>query len=43
MPVAYVNQVFTLSGGDVSYVLHVTEEGRLMNLYWGRRVADQAV
>lgn len=34
---------FTLFGGDVSYVLHVTEDGRLMNLYWGKRVADGAV
>ena len=43
MPVAYQNQVFTLSGGNVSYVLHVTEDRKLMNLYWGRRVPDHAV
>ena len=34
---------FYLAGGDVSYVLHVTEEGRLMNLYWGKRVPDGAI
>ena len=34
---------FYLSGGDVSYVLHVTEEGHLMNLYWGKRVPDGAI
>ena len=33
MPVVYENQVFTLSGGDVSYVLHTTDGGKLMNLY----------
>ena len=43
MPVVYRNQVFTLSGGDVSYVLHVTGDGKLMNLYWGKRVPDCAV
>ena len=43
MPVVYRNQVFTLSGGDVSYVLYVTDDGKLLNLYWGRRVPDHAV
>ena len=43
MPVVCRNQVFTLSGGDVSYVLHVTGDGKLMNLYWGKRVPDCAV
>ena len=43
MPIVYRNRVFTLSGGDVSYVLHVTEDGKLMNLYWGKRVPDHAV
>ena len=43
MPIVYRNRVFTLSGGDISYVLHVAEDGKLMNLYWGKRVPDQAV
>ena len=43
MPISYRNRVFTLSGGDVSYVLHVTSGEKLMNLYWGRRVPDHAV
>ena len=43
MPIAYRNHVFTLSGGDTSYVLHVTGEGRLLNLYWGKRLPDNAV
>ncbi len=43
MPVAYRNQVFTLSGGDASYVLHMTEDGKLLNLYWGKRVPDHSV
>ena len=43
MPIVYRNRVFTLSGGDVSYVLHVTEDGKLMNLYWGKLVPDHAV
>lgn len=34
---------FYLSGGDVSYVMHVTEENLLMNLYWGKRVPDGAI
>ncbi len=43
MPVAYKNQVFTLSGGNTSYVLHVTEDGKLLNLHWGQRVPDHAI
>ena len=43
MPIAYRNRVFTLSGGDASYVLYVTGEGKLMNLHWGKRVPDHAV
>ena len=43
MPVAYSDQTFTLSGGDTSCVLHITEEGKLLNLYWGKRVPDNAV
>ena len=43
MPVAYRNQVFTLSGGDTSYVLHVTGNGKLLNLHWGKRVPDHAI
>ncbi len=34
---------FYLSGGDVSYVMHVAENGALMNLYWGKRVPDGAI
>lgn len=37
------HNTFTLSGGDVSYVLHITAEGRLMNLYWGKRVPDGSI
>jgi alpha-galactosidase len=36
-------KTFCLSGGDVSYVLHVDGDGHLMNLYWGKRVPDGAV
>ncbi len=43
MSVAYGNGIFTLSGGDVSYVLYVTGEGKLLNLYWGKRLPDGAV
>ena len=45
MPIAYREQdrVFTLSGGKVSYVLGVTSDDRLMNLYWGARVPDGAI
>ena len=45
MPITYDGQarVFTLSGGDVSYVLHVDGFGHLMNLYWGARVPDGSV
>ena len=43
MPVSYDNQVFTLSGGETSYILHVTEEGKLLNLHWGKRVPDGAI
>ena len=35
--------IFMLSGGDVSYVLFVTGDRRLMNLYWGRRVPPGAI
>lgn len=37
------NKTFTLSGGDVSYVLHIAEDGTLMNLYWGKRVPDASI
>ena len=42
MAIAYgaSDRTFYLSGGDVSYVLHVDENGSLMNLYWGERIAD---
>ena len=45
MPVDYREQdhIFTLSGGKISYVLGVTPDGRLMNLYWGARVPDGSV
>ncbi len=45
MPIVYheQNRVFDLSGGDVSYVLHVAPDGSLMNLYWGKRVPAGAV
>ena len=33
-------RTFTLSGGDVSYVLHIDDCGRVMNLYWGSRLPD---
>ena len=31
---------FYLSGGNTSYVLHIDDDGRLVNLHWGARVAD---
>ena len=37
------DKTFYLSGGSVSYVMHVDENGYLMNLYWGERLADGAV
>ena len=37
------SQTFYLSGGDVSYVLYVDENGTLLNLYWGKRVPDGSV
>ena len=45
MAIGYIaeNRTFWLSGGDVSYVLHVDGAGLLMNLYWGKRVADGAI
>ena len=43
MSVSFKNQVFTLSGGDTSYVLYITEDKKLMNLHWGKRVPDHAV
>ncbi len=36
-------RTFTLSGGNVSYVLHIDDCGRVMNLYWGARVPDGAI
>lgn len=36
-------RTFTLSGGDVSYVLHIDDCGRVMNLYWGSRVPDGSI
>ena len=42
MAIGYASdtRTFYLSGGDVSYVLHVDAQGGLMNLYWGERIAD---
>ncbi len=37
------NGICALSGGDVSYVLYADPEGRLMNLYWGKRLEGDAV
>ena len=31
---------FYLSGGNVSYVLQIDDDGRLVGLHWGARVAD---
>ena len=36
-------RTWTLSGGDVSYVLHQDEEARLLNLYWGPRLPGDAL
>ncbi len=36
-------RTFTLSGGNVSYVLFIDECGRVMNLYWGHRIPDGAI
>ncbi len=45
MPISYCQEqlVFYLSGGNVSYVLHISSENVLMNLYWGKRVPDESV
>lgn len=37
------DRTFYLSGGGMSYVLHVTDTGELLNLWWGARVPDGAV
>ncbi len=34
------HKTFYLSGGNTSYVLHIDDDGRLVNLHWGSRVAD---
>ena len=36
-------RTWTLSGGNVSYVLHRDGEDRLLNLYWGPRLPSGAV
>ena len=36
-------RTWTLSGGDVSYVLHQDEQDRLLNLYWGPRLPGDAL
>ena len=45
MSITYLSDArsFYLSGGDVSYVLHISEGGQLLNLYWGKRVPDGAI
>ena len=45
MAIRYIenDRAFYLSGGEVSYVLKIDDAGKLMNLYWGKRVADGAV
>ena len=45
MPVRYIPETrsFYLSGGNVSYVLHVDGEGYLKHLYWGAKVADGSI
>ncbi len=45
MSVTFVeqNRCFYLSGGQVSYVLYVDEQGELENLYWGKRVPEGSV
>ena len=34
---------WTLSGGNISYILHKDTENRLLHLYWGPRVPDGSV
>ena len=34
---------FYLGAGKASYVLHVDEDGRLLNQHWGARVPDGAI
>lgn len=36
-------RTFTLSGGNVSYVLCIDDCNRIMNLYWGYRVPDGSI
>ena len=45
MSISFVEaeKTISLSGGDVSYVLHITPDNRLMNLYWGKRIPDGAI
>ena len=45
MPVSFDSEkkCFYLSGGNVSYVLHVDAAGRLLNLHWGKKVQDCSV
>ena len=33
-------RIFNLNGGSFSYCLYVDTEGRLLNLYWGKRLPD---
>ncbi len=45
MPIIYNSKTgaFHLSGGDVSYILHVDDGGSLMNVFWGKRVPNDSV
>ncbi len=45
MPIEYhqPSRTFYLIGGNVSYVLHVSPDGELLNLYWGSRIPTGAV
>lgn len=45
MPITWsnTNHTWNLSGGNVSYVLHVNAARQLMGVYWGKRVHDQAI
>ncbi|MDY4047386.1 MAG: hypothetical protein SOZ33_05710 [Negativibacillus massiliensis] len=35
--------IFHLSGGDVSYILKIYKNAFPMHLYWGKRLSDPAI
>ena len=37
------HRCFYLSGGNTSYILHMDNNGRLLNLHWGARVPDASL